>query len=134
MRKSLILLLLAAALFAAGCQTTVPPSDESQTVSDSRNTPPLPAGEVMDITRDGDRLTVKVKLPAEGGDEVSLLALRDRIYLDNWSANTESLLGIGQIKLDENGEGSLSLTLKEGASDFIVVLNAPSGRYIGEAK
>ena len=137
MRKTLIILLLIAALFAVGCRTTVPPdcAGDGQSVSDSQNTPPLPAGEAMDISRDGNRLTVNIKLPAEGGAEFSLLALTDRKYLENWDANAElALLGIGQIKLDESGAGSLTMTLKENASDFIVVLNAPSGRYIGEAE
>ena len=136
MRKTLIFLLFIVVIFAVGCTTTVPPDGppEDGSVTDNNTTPPLPAGDVAEITRNGDKLTVNVKLPADAGSEISLLALTYRPYIENWSANGEALLGIGQIKLDGNGRGSLTIALKDNASDFIVVINAPSGRYIAEVE
>lgn len=148
MKKILICTLLLAACMLAGCKSkTQPGSTETDVLTSTAPVslsetspagttpiPTLPADGVLSCQRSGDTLLVNVTLPECAGGEVSLLALSDPQYQYSWSENPDALLDIGQITLDSQGNGTLTLKLKSATEPVCVILTAASGSYTMEVK
>ena len=135
------LLLMAGTL--AGCKktpdTTNLPAQQTTTTSQpvQQNVPyaPKPADGVLSCKRDGKSVAVTVSLPDCAGEEVSLIAISDPEYQLSWWENTDACLSdLGQIKLDDKGQGTLTLTLKSESDSVYLLLTASGCAYISEVK
>lgn len=150
MKKILICFMLLALCTLGGCQskpnpggtetdaltTTAPVSQSTPAGTDPGDTHPetKPADGVLNCQRSGDTLTVTITLTECAGQEVSILALTDRQYQYTWSENPDATHDIGQITLDSQGRGSLTLKPKSADDPVCVILTASSGSYIVEVK
>lgn len=148
MKKVLICAVLLAVCILGGCKDgTEPGSTENDAVTTAPvsgsetspagtapagTLPALSADGVLECQKSGDTLTVTVTLPECAGQEVSLLTLSDPQYQYTWSENPDALSDIGQITLDGQGKGSLTLKLKSESDPVYVILTAADGSYTAE--
>ncbi len=131
-------LLLATSL--SSCQKE-PEKNDSTSVTTTVTTTVTPeasyqpqSGEgVLSCKRNGSTVEVTVTLANHSGAEVSLIAISDPQYQLTWWENSDACLSdLGQIKLDEKGQGKLTLTLKSADDTVYVILTAPGCAYMTE--
>ena len=142
MRKSLIILCggMLLACILAGCNKVPQKNDATQgtSVTTTVKAPalaydPQPGDGVLFCKRSGNQIEVTVMLPDHVGEEVSLIALTDPMYQLTWWENADACLSdLGQIKLNDKGQGTLTITLKSEINTAYVVLTAKDCAYITE--
>ena len=148
----LLILLLSVSLFAAcgkGQTTDEQPSSSpnegpSSSLSQEEPSPapsgedsskadpsmPLPADDRLSVKKEDGALVVSVTSKEDAQKEVSLIVLTDLSYQYSWMDHTEECLSdLGQLRLDDQGCGKLTLTIKKEGTPLFLVLTAPSGSY-----
>ena len=142
MKKVFVLclaLLLALPLFA-GCtkkKTTDTPSPDSPAPQSSATEsfdhcselPPDPADGKLTLSREGKTLTVKITLESDKNSAVSLLLLDDPAYTTSWAENPEHLIDLAEAVLDDKGEATLTLQLKDENAVCHLILTTKSGVF-----
>lgn len=142
MRKSLVILcgVLLLACVLAGCNKEPQNNDATRgtSVTTTVKAPahaydPQPGDGVLSCKRNEQQVEITVSLPDHGGEEVSVIAITDPKYQLTWWENADACLSdLGQIKLDDKGQGTLTLTLKSQSDSAYVVLTAKDCAYITE--
>lgn len=140
MRKNAIILgvCLLAVCLLGGCNKDPAPADPATAQSTTATARPerpeaLPAEGVLSCERTGDTVSIRVTLAECAGEEVSLLALCDLAYQYTWWENPDACLSdLGQLLLDDQGEGNLELKLKGNEGRVYILLTASCGYSVAE--
>ena len=90
---------------------------------------PSPADGVLACTKDGKALKVTITLESDKKRTVSLLLLDDATYAASWAQHPEHLIDLDEVTLDDQGQGTLTLHLKDEAAPCHLILTAESGNY-----
>ena len=132
---TVVLILLISCICGCTSKKQTQSGTTTTTVNKTSSEDLLNADKALSFTKEEETLKIKVTLPECGGKEVSLILITDPEYQYNWEEDPSSrLIDMGQIKLDNNGEGSIELRLKSGSEKCYLCLTAPSGNCIAEVK
>ncbi len=143
---TLLILLLALSLLT-GCQekkTTSEPerptTPEEGSVSDIAPSPftsdpsgekdsisPLPENVHISAKKEGSSVKVRLSLPDATEKEVSLVVLTDLSYRYSWAEHKEALCDLAQIRLDDKGEGTLTMQLNNENDPFYLIITTADG-------
>ena len=139
----LLLLLLALSLFA-GCakkQTTSNDQTPAESPSSSASSPQsdatdpskgeaFPEDGVVTATKDGSTVQVSLAIPSYAKKHCSLLLLTDTSYQYSWAdAPAGVLCDLGQLTLDDKGNGSATLKAPEAIGTVYLVVTTESGAF-----
>ena len=139
MKRTAIFTAVLLLLIVCTCGCTSKKQTQQGTTTTTANQPSpenrLNADKVLSFTKDSDTLKIKVTLPECAKKEVSLILITDSEYQYNWEEDPASrLIDIGQLRLNNNGEGSMELKLKNPSRKCYLCLTAPAGNCILEVK
>ena len=118
--------------------TTTVPNTETETTAPSENTETTTMTDVADFgadtffKRNGDILSVEFKNKEYADQQLSVLVLKDGKYIDSWKDNPDVVINIGQLTLDDNGEGSVELLASSEYEEVYVCISAQDGKNVSE--
>ena len=75
---------------------------------------------MLEISSDG-KIIVSVLIENAANKDVSVVVLKDKADADLWQSSPEKVLAIGQLTLDNEGKGSISLPISESTSGAVLV-------------
>lgn len=87
--------------------------------------------EKMDGVRNGELYTLNVTTKGLEGEELGVVVLTDEKYFDNWKENPDAVIDIAQFSVDDNGNGSITVTVPEDISEFFICVSYDGGNLIG---
>ena len=144
MKKQLLcIILLSVCILSCSCNkqtenTTTVPNTETETTAPSENTETTTMTDVADFgadtffKRNGDILSVEFKNKEYADQQLSVLVLKDAKYIDSWKDNPDVVINIGQLTLDDNGEGSVELLASSEYEEVYVCISAQDGKNVSE--
>ena len=97
------------------------PSEEKSSLS------PLPENVDISAKKEGSSVAVRLSLPDAAGKEVSLVILTDLSYRYSWAEHQEALCDLAQVRLDDKGEGTLTMQLNNENDPFYLIVTAADG-------
>lgn len=106
MKKLITLLLLASLVMLPACS-----GDKGGIETTGAQTTAAPVEKDIDIKRDGDIGELKIHLPSEANNTLTLLVISDLSIESDWRAHPDMVYDIGEVTLDENGRASTTLSL-----------------------
>lgn len=107
MKKLLTILLLATLVVIPSCNGD---KQGSQTTTGAVTTNPTVEKDI-EVTRIGETGELKLHLPEEAGNTLTVLVISDLSIENEWKDHPESVADIGEITLDKNGRATTSLSL-----------------------
>lgn len=107
MKKLLTILLLASLVVMPSCNND---KQSSQTTTGAVTTEPTIEKDI-EVIRNGEVGQLKLHLPEEAGNTLTILVVSDIAIESDWKNHPESVADIGEITLDENGRATTSLSL-----------------------
>ena len=153
MKRTLaIILLLAVALLFVSCKdipeettgapTVLPTKTDSEAPKTTSGATAVPSPEPttaveekkiekMDGVRNGELYTLNVTTKGLEGEELGVVVLTDEKYLDNWKDNPDAVIDIAQFSVDDNGKGSITVTVPADISEFFICVSFDGGNLIG---
>ncbi|MBP3321855.1 MAG: hypothetical protein J6M12_05840 [Clostridia bacterium] len=105
------------------------PSDAPSDSKEHSTSEPTPADGVLSTDKSGKTLTVKITLADQKNEQVSLVLLDDLSHKADWSENPEHLIDLAQLTLNEQGEGTVTLQLKDENAVCHLLLTTTKGSY-----
>lgn len=145
-RKISLFLMLVFVLLLASCDKTIQdtpsavPTGISQepTAIPTTDTLPTPSATVTEEgglsfakhTKQGSTLTVEVVGNKKTDSQLGVVLLTSEKYLETWKDNPEALIDIGQITLDDDGKGSITLMLSKEDAEYVICITHSGGNYI----
>ena len=98
-----------------GTQTETPDAGEDGSTEEDEN-----GAVALDLSADG-KMTVTVSIGQASGKDVSVVVVKDSADASLWQSNPEKVLALGQLTLDEEGKGSISLPVCESTGYAVLV-------------
>lgn len=117
MKKLLTILLLASLVVMPSCSGDKP---SSQTTTGAVTTNPNVEKDV-DVTRVGETGELKLHLPEEAGNTLTLLVISDLSIENEWKSHPEAVADIAEITLDENGRATTKLSLSIEGKLYLIL-------------
>ena len=68
-----------------------------------------------------EKLTVAISIKAASNKDASVIVVKDSADADVWQSNPEKVLALGQLTLDDEGKGSISLPIAQLSSYTVLV-------------
>ena len=120
-----ILMLFLALLFVVSitaCTTPNPP--------DNGTTETVAKIDSVKYSREGTNLVIEVNDSDYKNTDLGVVILVNKHFKDSWKNDPSVLIDLGQISLDENGKGSITLTVPEKYTRFAFCITAPDCEYV----
>ena len=110
--------------------TTAPTTAEitTATPTTSENTPVVSDPHAtVSCARAGSLVTLTVNANGHASEEATILVLTDKAYLESWQSHPDALVDLDQITLDENGHATVTLTVSETITAFVIAVTFADG-------